>query len=296
MLCHKRKAGRQAWLAALLPMRAYLGTQSCLFCRKFAFKDSVQFIDHTMGNFTPAWLGVESRCCVFGPLALSLFNYALCAGKIVLRLASPRFACLKVVATLCIIQGSDRRLLRLFYYGILPPPHATHHLPHFTHDQACLGLHATFSCGFHCILQGCARRLIYMPNGACNTLPFSLLFFCFSSVAATYSITQLQQRQLLLLLLWHITLINKPLKVAIKLGLQMKTFFDLCPDILKGRQHVYTPYIYYIYIINIVDYSCVTFVEVERAYAKIYGHNVCIGPTMRRVSSHRVCGANICYH
>lgn len=98
--------------------------------------------------------------------------------------ALPRIACLKVVAALCIIQGSDRRLLRLFYYGILPPPFSPHsahhlHLPHFTHDQACLGLHATFSCGFHCILQGCARRLIYMPNGACNTLPFSPLFFCF---------------------------------------------------------------------------------------------------------------------
>lgn len=89
-----------------------------------------------------------------------------------------------------------------------------------------------------------------MPNGACNTLPFSPLFFCFFSVAATYSITQLQQRQLLLLLLWHITLI-KPLKVAIKLGLQMKTFFDLCPDIHKGRRHVYTPYIYSIYILLI---------------------------------------------
>lgn len=125
---------------------------------------------------------------------------------------------------------------------------------------------------------------------------FPRFSFVFSSVAATYSITQLQQRQLLLLLLWHIPLINKPLKVAIKLG--MKTFFDACPDIHKGRQHVYTPYISYIYvyIINIVDYSCVTFVEVERAYAKIYDHNVCIGPTMRRVSSHRVCGANICYH
>lgn len=125
---------------------------------------------------------------------------------------------------------------------------------------------------------------------------FPRFSFVLSSVAATYSITQLQQRQLLLLLLWHITLINKPLKVAIKLN-KMKTFFDACPDIhSREAACVHSLYILYIYIINIVDYSCVTFVEVERAYAKIYDHNVCIGPTMRRVSSHRVCGANICYH
>lgn len=79
---------------------------------------------------------------------------------------------------------------------------------------------------------------------------FPRFSFVLSSVAATYSITQLQQRQLLLLLLWHITLINKPLKVAIKLN-KMKTFFDACPDIHKGRQHVYTPCISYIYILLI---------------------------------------------
>lgn len=71
----------------------------------------------------------------------------------------------------------------------------------------------------------------------------------------------------------------------------------LAPIYTKGGSMCTLPiYPIYIYIINIVDYSCVTFVEVERAYAKIYDHNVCIGPTMRRVSSHRVCGANICYH
>lgn len=71
----------------------------------------------------------------------------------------------------------------------------------------------------------------------------------------------------------------------------------LAPIYTKGGSMSTLPiYPIYICIINIVDYSCVTFVEVERAYAKIYDHNVCIGPTMRRVSSHRVCGANICYH
>lgn len=53
-------------LGALDLSRERLGTppSSCLFCRKFAFKDAYHniththirgaFIDHTMGNFTPA--------------------------------------------------------------------------------------------------------------------------------------------------------------------------------------------------------------------------------------------------
>lgn len=112
-------------------------------------------------------------------LGRSLFNYAVCAGKIVLRLASPRLLEGRCGALHNSRVRSAPTADILLWHPATPPAAHHLHLPHFTHDQACLGLHATFSCGFHCILQGCARRLIYMPNGACNTLPFSPLFFCF---------------------------------------------------------------------------------------------------------------------
>lgn len=52
------------------------------------------------------------------------------------------------------------------------------------------------------------------------------------------------------------------------------------PRYIKYKACVYFPYIY---IINIVVYSCVTFVGVERAYAKIYDRNVYCSRTVSRL-------------
>lgn len=127
---------RQAGLALCslpLSVQAYLGTPSCLFCRKFAFKDSVQFIDHTMGNFTPAWVRVESRCCVFGPLALSLFNYAVCGlAKLCCAFASP-----------CLLEG---RCGALHNSRVRSAPTAAILLWHPATPFPAHTLHTTYTC------------------------------------------------------------------------------------------------------------------------------------------------------
>lgn len=124
--------------------------------------------------------GLESShvaACLGRSLSLSLFNYAVCGlAKLCCAFASPRLLEGRCGALHnSRVRSAPTAAILLWHPATLFPAHTTLATLH-TWTWACLGLHATFSCGFHCILQGCARRLIYMPNAACNTLP---LFFCF---------------------------------------------------------------------------------------------------------------------